>query len=52
MQYSILGDDLQLVKVIMDEGESIYGGEGGHLLYKSPTVNLQARDVGGASWLG
>ncbi|GGP21304.1 transcriptional regulator [Thermocladium modestius] len=46
MQYSILGDDLQLVKVIMDEGESIYG-EGGHLLYKSPTVNLQARDVGG-----
>ncbi len=46
MEYSIIGDDLQFVKVLMGDGESIYG-EGGHLLYKTPTVNLTAKATGG-----
>ena len=46
MEYSILGDDLQLVRVVMGNGEGIYG-EGGHLLYKTPTVGITARATGG-----
>ncbi|ABW01317.1 TIGR00266 family protein [Caldivirga maquilingensis] len=46
MEYSILGNDLQLVRVVMGEGESIYG-EGSHLLYKTPAVGLTTKASGG-----
>ncbi|BDC18941.1 TIGR00266 family protein [Acidianus sp. HS-5] len=46
MQYQILGDDIQYVKVFLNPGEKIYA-EAGHLMSKSSTVAIQAKMRGG-----
>ncbi len=46
MQYQILGDDIQYVKVLLNPGEKIYA-EAGHLMSKSSTVSIQAKMRGG-----
>ncbi|QGA54024.1 TIGR00266 family protein [Sulfolobus sp. E5-1-F] len=45
-QYEILGNDLQYLKVILGDGESIYA-DAGHILAKGASVNLQTKLKGG-----
>ncbi|BCS93105.1 TIGR00266 family protein [Metallosphaera javensis (ex Sakai et al. 2022)] len=46
MQYRILGKDMQHVRVFLNPGEMVYG-EGGHLVTKDPSVNINAGARGG-----
>lgn len=45
-QYQIVGDDLQYLIASLGEGEKVYA-EGGHLIYKDSSVQVNARLKGG-----
>ncbi|MFP3399735.1 TIGR00266 family protein [Acidianus sp.] len=46
LQYQIIGDDIQYVKVFLNPGEKIYA-DAGHIMSKSSSVTIQAKMRGG-----
>lgn len=45
MRYEIEGDNLQVVKVTLDEGEEVYA-EAGKLMYKTSNMGMVTRMLG------
>ena len=46
VEFKVMGNDIQHLYVELGQGEKIYA-EGGHLIWKSPSVNLRATAAGG-----
>ncbi len=45
-QFRIMGNDIQHLLIDLGPGEKVYA-EGGHLIWKQPTVNIRAAVKGG-----
>ena len=46
VEFKVMGSDIQHLYVELGQGEKIYA-EGGHLIWKTPSVNLRATAAGG-----